>query len=329
MKVTIIIPNYNGEKFLKECLDSLIIQNFMDFSVVLVDNASSDNSINMAKSIFPKIKIIKLQENNGFSKAVNEGIKSAKTDYVVLLNNDTVATEDWLENLVLKMESDPKIFSCSSKMIQYYNKEKIDDAGDAYTFFGWAYQEGHGDPIYTNSMDRNIFSACAGAAIYRSEIFLEIGYFDEKFFAYLEDVDIGYRAKIRGYKNVYCSRAMIYHIGSATSGHGLSSLKVNLTARNGVFLFYKNQPFIQMIINFPFVFIGNFYRYLYFRKLGFGQDFKQGLKSGISQLKYVEKSTFKSQFLLNYFQIQIEIVKSGFSFAYKKILKIYNKNNKQ
>lgn len=328
MSVTIIIPNYNGQKFLKECLDSLKSQTYKDFDVILVDNASIDNSITLAKSLLSQIKIIKLEENKGFSKAVNEGIKNSKTKYVVLLNNDTVATPSWLESLVYKIKEDSQIFSCSSKMIQYNNRERIDDAGDAYTFFGWAYQKGHGDSVHSNSFDKNIFSSCAGAAIYRTEIFREIGYFDENFFAYLEDVDIGYRAKIRGYKNVYCSNAEIYHIGSATSGHGLSSLKVKLTARNGLYLFYKNQPLLQLLINLPFVIFGNLYRYLYFRKLGYGQDFKNGIKTGIFQIKYIKKTKFKFKFLLNYFQIQYEILKAGFSFAYNKLLKnICKKNN--
>lgn len=122
-----------------------------------------------------------MEGNTGFSRAVNAGIREANGEFVVLLNNDTVAKENWLGCLVTCMEENSTAFSCSSKMIMYNDQDKIDDSGDAYTIFGWAYQEGNGQSIKHFNKNVEVFSSCAGAAIYRRELFDRIGLFDEAF----------------------------------------------------------------------------------------------------------------------------------------------------
>ncbi|HBK3213944.1 TPA: glycosyltransferase family 2 protein, partial [Clostridioides difficile] len=253
--INIVIPNYNGYKLLKNCLDSLKNQTYSNFSIIVVDNASDDSSYNWLNN-YENVTLKKLDKNYGFSKAVNEGIKLSNSKYVVLLNNDTVVPENWLETLLGEIEKDESIFSVCSKMIRYNEKDKIDDAGDEYSILGWAYKIGDGKNISSFRKSKYVFSSCAGAAIYRNSIFDEIGYFDEDFFAYMEDIDISYRAKIYGYKNRYCSEAKIFHIGSATSGSKYNSFKVRLAARNNVYVPYKNMPFLQLIINMPFLIIG-------------------------------------------------------------------------
>lgn len=181
MKVSIVIPNYNGERYLEECLVSLKAQTFTEFETILVDNASNDRSIIVAREIIPDIICIELKTNTGFSAAVNCGIRKSIGEYVVLLNNDTLLNALWLEELVSCIENHPKAFSCASKMIQYHQRDLIDNVGDTMTLFGWAYQEGHGRQTNLYNHNRTIFTACAGAAIYRKEIFEEIGYFDELF----------------------------------------------------------------------------------------------------------------------------------------------------
>lgn len=145
MKVSIVIPNYNGERYLEECLVSLKAQTFTEFETILVDNASNDRSIIVAREIIPDIICIELKTNTGFSAAVNCGIRKSIGEYVVLLNNDTLLNALWLEELVSCIENHPKAFSCASKMIQYHQRDLIDNVGDTMTLFGWAYQEGMGD----------------------------------------------------------------------------------------------------------------------------------------------------------------------------------------
>ena len=140
MKVTVIIPNYNGKHFLKPCLDSLKKQTMQDFHTLVVDNASSDGSLDFMKEHFPEIEVLHLDQNYGFSAAVNAGIRHAQTPYVILLNNDTTVDPHFTEALLHAIERSPDIFSVSSKMIQMYHPDLIDSAGDLYTLVGWGGQ---------------------------------------------------------------------------------------------------------------------------------------------------------------------------------------------
>lgn len=324
MKVSVVIPNLNGEGYLGQCLVSLSNQTIKDYEILLVDNASIDNSVLLAKQIVPEITVIQLLENVGFSRAVNLGIRSSEGKYVVLLNNDTIVFEDFLEELVKAIEKSEKIFSCSSKMISYLDKNKIDDIGDSLTVFGIAFQEGHGVSVGKFTKDKEIFSSCAGAAIYRREVFELIGYFDEHFFAYLEDVDIGYRARLYGYKNVYCANAQVYHIGSATSGRGYTPFKVYLSSRNNVFLIYKNMPFVQLLFNLPFILIGQFVKYVFYKKIGLEQSYLKGMREGIAQRNSIERLVFNSKQFRNIFHTQYWLLKKGVLYSYLRLLKILN-----
>ena len=168
MKATVVIPNYNGLKFLKPCLESLKRQSEQDFAVIIIDNASTDGSIEFIKEEYPSIELIQNQENLGFSKAVNQGIAATKTPYVILLNNDTVVQEDFAKELVKIMDENPSCFSASGKMLSYHEKEKIDDAGDMINLFGWSFQRGNAHKDEEYCQKKEVFSACAGAAIYSS-----------------------------------------------------------------------------------------------------------------------------------------------------------------
>lgn len=183
------------------------------------------------------------------------------------------------------MDQSPKIFSVSSRMIQMYHPELLDDAGDMYSILGWAYQRGVGRSSELYQKSCRVFSACAGAAIYRRAVFYEIGLFDELHFAYLEDIDVGWRAKLYGYDNIYCPDAAVYHVGSGTSGSRYNSFKVRLAARNCIYLNYKNMPGWQLLLNAPFLLAGIFVKYLFFVKNGFGGDYVSGLKEGIRTRK--------------------------------------------
>ena len=283
IKTTIIIPNYNGLSFMEPCFESLKEQTVRDFKVLVVDNGSTDGSVEWLKE--HRIPSIFLKENTGFSGAVNTGIRAADTPYVLLLNNDTRVEPGFVAAMERAMDQSPKIFSVSSRMIQMYHPELLDDTGDMYSILGWAYQRGVGRSVNLYQKSCRVFSACAGAAIYRRAVFDEIGLFGELHFAYVEDIDVGWRAKLYGYDNIYCPDAAVYHVGSGTSGSRYNSFKVRLAARNCIYLNYKNMPGWQLLLNAPFLLAGIFVKYLFFVKNGFGGDYVSGLKEGIRTRK--------------------------------------------
>ena len=268
---------------MEPCFESLKEQTVRDFKVLVVDNGSTDGSVEWLKE--HRVPSIFLKENTGFSGAVNTGIRAADTPYVLLLNNDTRVEPGFVAAMERAMDQSPKIFSVSSRMIQMYHPELLDDAGDMYSILGWAYQRGVGRSVNLYQKSCRVFSACAGAAIYRRAVFDEIGLFDELHFAYLEDIDVGWRAKLYGYDNVYCPDAAVYHVGSGTSGSRYNSFKVRLAARNCIYLNYKNMPGWQILLNAPFLLAGIFVKYLFFVKNGFGGDYVSGLKEGIRTRK--------------------------------------------
>ena len=165
MKVTIIIPNYNGKHFMEPCLASLTKQTCQDFQILVVDNASTDGSLEYMKQTYPDIEVLALDSNYGFSRAVNEGIRHATTPYVILLNNDTTADPHYVEEMVHAIETSDRIFSVSSKMIQMYHPNLIDSAGDLYTLMGWGVCRGAGLPVSNYTKDDTVITACADAAI--------------------------------------------------------------------------------------------------------------------------------------------------------------------
>lgn len=315
--ISIVIPNYNGNKYLKECLDSVYAQSFKDFEVIIIDNASIDGSYEWVQE-YRDIQFKRLDQNYGFSRAVNEGIYLAQGEYVLLLNNDTIMAADFLQEILKEMESHPKVFAVCSKMIQYHNPDLIDDAGDEYTLMGWTRKRGDNESVTRYTKSEEVFSACAGAALYRKSVFEEIGYFDENFFAYMEDVDISYRARIYGYENRYCAAAKIHHIGSATSGSRYNAFKVRLAAQNNIYVPYKNMPLLQLILNSPFLLMGYFVKYMFFINKGFGKAYREGIRNGIKGIKKIDKVRFKWSHLLNYIYIEGILIKNTINFVMKK-----------
>lgn len=315
MKVTIIIPNYNGKHFMEPCLDSLKNQTCLDFKILVVDNASTDGSHAYMDEQHPDIQMLVLDKNYGFSRAVNEGIMHSDTPYVLLLNNDTAVDAHFVAEMIKAIEQSKRIFSVSSKMIQMHHPELIDSAGDLYTLVGWGVCRGVGRPVDNYTEADEIFSSCAGAAIYRREVFQKIGYFDENHFAYLEDIDVSYRAKIYGYKNMYCPTALVYHVGSGTSGSKYNSFKVKLSARNSVYLNYKNMPLVQLILNFLPLLLGYLVKYAFFIKIGFGKDYMEGIKEGIKTCRLQKKVRFYPSHIWNYIKIELELFVHTLAYA--------------
>ena len=310
MKTTVIIPNYNGMQFLEVCLSSLREQKY-DFETILVDNASGDDSLLYVRENFPEVQVIAADKNEGFSAAVNRGIKAATTPYVLLLNNDTRVEKDFVKNLETALDKKTDYFGIQAKMCMMSEPDRMDDAGDLYCALGWAFAIGKGKPQKNYNRFYPVFAPCAGAAIYRKEVMEEIGFFDEAHFAYLEDIDIAYRAKIAGYKNGFCPDAVVLHVGSGSSGSRYNAFKVRLAARNSVYLIYKNMPFLQVLINLPFLVFGFLVKTAFFVKKGFGKEYVKALLEGFSMMKKADirsnKVKFKWKNLGNYVKIQLEL----------------------
>lgn len=283
-RTAVVIPNYNGINYIADCLNSLKGQSIANFDVIVVDNHSTDGSKDEILCNFSWVKCVQRIENGGFSVAVNDGIRLAKecgAEFVILLNNDTVVDSEFVERLVSAIEADRNCFSVQAKMLSMRDKNVIDDAGDFYTVLGWAYARGKGKCAAKYNKESKIFASCAGAAIYRTDIFDEIGYFDEAHFAYLEDIDIGYRANLYGYYNKYEPQALVYHAGSASSGSRYNEFKIRLAARNSVILIYKNQTILQQILHFMPHMCGFLIKQLFFTIKGFGSVYHEGIMEGL------------------------------------------------
>ncbi len=306
-RISIIIPNYNGSEYIRECLKSLKEQEFRDFEIIVVDNCSTDKSADIVEKEYPEVILKRLPENFGFSRAVNEGLKISEAGHVILLNSDTIADKDFVGRLYEAAIKDDRIFSVASKMLQMKSPDRIDGAGDLYCALGWAFARGKGKKKSRYTKACNVFAACAGAAIYSRKILDEIGWFDEFHFAYLEDVDIGYRARIMGYKNVYCPEAVVYHVGSAVSGSRYNDFKIRLSARNNMYIIMKNMPTIQIILNLPFLLAGFAVKVLFFTLIGHPRAYLSGLKRGYILCREGRKYPYSSRNFKNYVIIQLEL----------------------
>lgn len=313
-KVTIVIPNYNGIKYIRGCMDSLRRQakEGIPFDIVVVDNASKDGSLEILKQEYPEAGIIDLETNTGFCHAVNVGIQASKTPYVILLNNDTVVKPGFVKALVDAIEKDEKIFSVSPMMLSMQDENIIDDAGDGYCLLGWAYARGKGKAAVKYEKPVKIFAACGGASIYRKSVFEEIGYFDENHFAYLEDIDIGYRARIYGYRNMYEPGAKVLHAGSATSGSRYNEFKTKLASANNAYMIGKNMPLLQLLFNLPFLLLGFLIKAFFFSLKKMGMLYVKSYLSGIARCFSKEgrknKVHFRMKHFVNYFKVQISLI---------------------
>lgn len=237
----VVVPNWNGEDSLSECLDSLLIQTM---NVIVVENGSKDNSLELLKSNYPKVKVVVHDKNLGFAGGVNSGIRTAIADgfeYVALFNNDAVADKNWLKSLEDEFNTNTEVGIATCKLLTHDGKH-IDSTGDIYTVWGLPYPRGRDEPISSKyDKQRDIFAASGGASIYRVKMLEEIGLFDEDFFAYYEDVDISFRAQLAGWKVKFVPDAIAYHqIGASSSKiHGFTTLQ---TMKNLPLLLIKNVP---------------------------------------------------------------------------------------
>jgi GT2 family glycosyltransferase len=252
-RVVVIILNWNGRRFLERCLRSLLAQSYQDFEIVLVDNGSTDGSVPLVEEEFPQVRLIANRTNRGFAAANNQAIRATGSELVVTLNNDTEVDSDWLGELVAAAEAHQEVGACSSRMLFAHRPDMINSAGIALDRAGiaWDWRGGEPDDLQER-VPAEVFGACAGAALYRRQMLEEVGVFDESFFAYLEDVDLAWRAQWAGWRalSVPTARVLHHHSGTAVEG---SPLKNRLLGRNKVWLIAKNYPWPQVLWYLPLI----------------------------------------------------------------------------
>ncbi|MDO8842202.1 glycosyltransferase family 2 protein [Methanocalculus sp.] len=249
--ISVIIVNFNGRDYLELCLSSLALQTFRDYEVIVIDNASSDGSVEYLKAHFPDVILVRATENLGFAGGVNAGIRVASGEYIMTLNNDTRIDPDCLFHLMEVMEPDDSVGMTAGKMLFF--DRRINSTGICISRSGAAWDRG----MYEEDMgqyDRieEVFGPCAGAALYRRQMLEEVGLFDEDFFLYMEDVDLAFRARLLGWKCVYTPYAHVYHIHGGTAGVG-SDLAVYYGNRNVLWYVLKDFPVRILITSLPWI----------------------------------------------------------------------------
>jgi GT2 family glycosyltransferase len=286
--VSVVVVNWNGKHLLSACLEGLRSQSYGSFATIVVDNGSSDGSVDFIKSRFPDVAVIALTENLGFAAANNFAIKTVDTKYIALLNNDAVPDHLWLEKLVEVMDRHPEAGLAASRMVFEGDRKTIDRAGDGYTTAGAALLRGRGEPAERYDKPEWVFGACAGAALYRTEMLRDIGLFDEDFFILCEDVDLSFRAQLKGYRCHYTPEAVVYHKGSGSIVHD-SPLSVYYGHRNLEWVYIKNMP-SRLIYRTIFQhIIYNIAAFSYFLFSGRGKDFLKAKRDALKGLNQTLK----------------------------------------
>lgn len=251
--VSVIIVNYNGRAFLEKCLSSLLAQSYPSLEIILVDNASSDNSIDYIRKEFPSVKTIANEQNAGFAKGINIGINAANGELIATLNNDTEVSTQWLEELVKAITSRENIGMCASKMLFMKNPGFINSTGICISRSGACWDRGmfERDTGQYESVEE-VFGPCAGAAIYRKAMLEEVGLLDEDFYAYMEDADLAFRGRVAGWKCLYVPKAVVYHMHGGTGGYA-SDYTIYYGNRNIIWNSFKNFPIRLLITSLPWI----------------------------------------------------------------------------
>tara|TARA_B100000674_G_scaffold103959_1_gene76069 strand:+ start:168 stop:1184 length:1017 start_codon:yes stop_codon:yes gene_type:complete len=258
-KVSVVVINYNGEDLLKKFFPSVINYTNKDISeIYVIDNRSSDKSVEFLNNKYPGVNLIKNKKNYGYAGGYNRGLKKIKSEYIVLLNNDVEVTKNWLDIMIEKMEENNSIGSCQPKILSYTNKKKFEYAGACGGYLdllGYPYcrgrifdftEEDHGQ--YDD--DKEIFWSSGACIMLRNELFEKIGGFDESFFAHMEEIDLCWRLKAEGYTNYCFPQSKVYHLGGGTLNYD-NSKKTFLNFRNNLFMLAKNENRLSLIFKIP------------------------------------------------------------------------------
>jgi GT2 family glycosyltransferase len=269
--ITVIIVNYNSGDLLYRCLTHLMQQTLMPQSIYVMDNGSRDSSFRMAQEI-SGIHFVELETNLGFAAANNLAIKDCNSDYIALLNPDAFPENTWLEKLISAANAYSDSAAFGSRQMTVGLHDILDGVGDCFHISGRVWRQGRGT-LYRNPSGKpsEIFSPCAAAALYRRETLIEVGGFDEDYFCYVEDVDLGFRLRLAGHKALYVPDAVVYHVGSATTGGQHSDFSIYHGHRNLMWTYIKNMPGILFWLFLPFHILLTLISVVYFSLQGKGK----------------------------------------------------------
>jgi GT2 family glycosyltransferase len=271
MKIAVIVVNWNAGEALRRCLQSVAGQERRPDRVIVVDNASIDGSLEAMVREFRFVEAIRLGTNVGFAAANNLALKAAEDcDWVALLNPDAFPTPSWLASLEDASRHNPDCAVFASQLRSAADASRLDGAGDAYHVSGLVWREGYGRRLPAYEPPREVFSACAAAAFYRRDALMEIGGFDERYFCYVEDVDVGFRLRLRGHHCIYVPSAVAHHVGSSTTGRR-SDFSTYHGQRNLVWTFFKNMPAPLLALYLPQHLLLNLVNVLRFTARGQGR----------------------------------------------------------
>lgn len=245
--VSVIIVNYNGADFIEECIESVISQSYTNWEIIVMDNNSTDGSIDLLKK-YPFVQLIESKENCGFAKGNNIAIEHSKGEFIALLNNDAKADPNWLESLLYNLKQNPQLGSCGCKIISYYDSQIMDSAGLLINISGMSRGRGRNESINGYNTSERILIPSGCAVMYRRSALNEVGLFDEDFFCYCEDTDLGFRLQLAGWECFYVSEAVVYHRYSASAGK-YSLFKTYLVERNHYWFVIKNYPISLLLMN--------------------------------------------------------------------------------
>lgn len=268
--VTVAVVNFNGGELLRQCIARLLEQCHKPAKILVMDNGSTDGSAHAVADL-PGITIHWLGSNLGFAAANNRAFAVCDTDLVALINPDAFAEPDWLERLVAAANANPAVAAFGCRQMMAGSPGYIDGIGDLYHVSGLVRRCGHGRPQRpTDARAGEIFSACAGAALYRRSALQEVGGFDERYFCYVEDVDLGFRLRLAGHTCLYVPDAVVHHVGSAISGGRHSDFSLYYGHRNLVWTFFKDMPLPLLLLFLPLHLLLNLVTVLLFALRGKG-----------------------------------------------------------
>ncbi len=254
--LSIVIPNRDGCGYLQNCLRSLLAQSYTKMEIIIVDNASRDRSVEIARSLAPQAILLEQTRNLGFAGGANAGIRVSRGDWVAVLNNDTEVAADWLLECMRAIRNYPDAGFLACRILNFRERRRIYSAGDCILRAGIGYRRGQDQRDRARYHEEcEIFAASGCAALYHRQALEELGGYDERFFAYLEDVDLGLRLRAAGYRGYYVPRAEVYHHGAATSGGEFSPLAVRLRTRNALLVLTKSIPARILLRCLPMIFL--------------------------------------------------------------------------
>ena len=294
--VSVVIVNWNAANVLNQCVEHVLKQTVLPDEILIMDNGSQDDSLSLLP-VNQRIRICKLNSNLGFAAANNRALLECTTEYIALLNPDAFPVSDWLENLLNAARTNPGVAAFASLQLCDAEPDIIDGAGDCYHVSGLVWRDRYRTAVMPSDTLQNkpIFSACAAAALYRRQLLIDVGGFDEDFFCYIEDIDLGFRLLLAGYKSLLVGSAVVRHIGSASTGGQASDFCVYHGHRNLIWAYVKNMPGLLFWLFLPLHIGLNFFSIGYFAIKGQGRimlrakiDACQGIRSMWQKRKTIQ-----------------------------------------